>query len=614
MKKILSITLAVGMLAFTVSPVLGVTIEELQAQIAALMAQLQQLQGSQGGQAYNFTRDLTVGMKGDDVTALQNYLISTGHFTHSGGATGYFGPITKAAVAAWQAANGVSPASGYFGPISRAKYNALTSATTPTPAPTETVTPTPTSTPTPTPAEEPTEGSLEVKLSATPANNTEIELGGTAKAVLGIELKAKDSNMTVKRIDVQTGAQRPWLNFAHIGLYDGDNAIVGITPTSANSYEFDSTTYGIRFATDFTIPKGTTKVITVKVSALSAITGQTSDLTRTITVPTTGIRAVDTAGISGNYGATGTSRNLIIKYTASGTMEVALNSNSPEERIVQTSDSAVTENIEALRLDLKAKTTNATLKRLTVSVNGALVSGAKLFDGDTLLASETISGGYATFTDLTVALTKDVAKTLTVKIDSIATTTSGTTTVAYANMLAEDVHYNIISSITGTATGKIVHLYNKAPQLALVSSSLSVVPDTQNRRAQGNIKIKVTAVGGDIFIATTSVPATGGIIASSTLALASTSYNVAPVSGYSYTTGSWGWKVAGGQEGIFDVAVALNNHGGTAGFHQAWISKLVWNTTDSATGAISWTDMLGLGKHNAVGDATLKTPAVYLAN
>lgn len=64
----------------------------------------------------SFTKDLTVGSTGADVTALQVKLgVSP--------ATGYFGAITKAAVVAYQAANGITPASGYVGPITRAKMN-----------------------------------------------------------------------------------------------------------------------------------------------------------------------------------------------------------------------------------------------------------------------------------------------------------------------------------------------------------------------------------------------------------------------------------------------------------------------------------------------------------
>lgn len=100
------------------------TAEELQAQITALMAQIAQLQGGSTSSigCYAFTRDLTDGVSGADVSALQSYLASKGMFSVA--PTGYFGAITKAAVAAWQTANGVMPAAGYFGAISRAKYAA----------------------------------------------------------------------------------------------------------------------------------------------------------------------------------------------------------------------------------------------------------------------------------------------------------------------------------------------------------------------------------------------------------------------------------------------------------------------------------------------------------
>lgn len=98
---------------------------DLQAQIAALLAQIAtlqaQLNASTGGttvSSYNFTRDLTVGAKGADVTALQNILISKGHLKISA-PTAYFGPATQAALAAWQKSAGVSPAVGYFGPKTR---------------------------------------------------------------------------------------------------------------------------------------------------------------------------------------------------------------------------------------------------------------------------------------------------------------------------------------------------------------------------------------------------------------------------------------------------------------------------------------------------------------
>ncbi len=112
------------------------SVDALQAQIASLLAQIAALQAQIGAStgsssSYTFTRDLTVGSTGADVKALQQFLNSHGaQVAASGtGAPGsestYFGTLTKAALAKWQAANGVSPAAGYFGPITRAKVNSM---------------------------------------------------------------------------------------------------------------------------------------------------------------------------------------------------------------------------------------------------------------------------------------------------------------------------------------------------------------------------------------------------------------------------------------------------------------------------------------------------------
>jgi peptidoglycan hydrolase-like protein with peptidoglycan-binding domain len=80
-----------------------------------------------------FARDLTLGSTGADVTALQTWLISKG-FSIPAGATGYFGAQTQAAVAAYQAANGITPAAGYFGPITRGRINVPAPVPAPSPS------------------------------------------------------------------------------------------------------------------------------------------------------------------------------------------------------------------------------------------------------------------------------------------------------------------------------------------------------------------------------------------------------------------------------------------------------------------------------------------------
>ncbi len=134
----LTITTLVMMVGVAVIPVAAnaQSTSTLQAQIAALLAQINQLQGQLGNSSsgtgtssYQFNHDLTVGSKGADVTALQNLLISKGFLKVS--ATGYFGTLTQKAAAAWQASVGISPAAGYFGPKSRAYVNSMTVSTVP---------------------------------------------------------------------------------------------------------------------------------------------------------------------------------------------------------------------------------------------------------------------------------------------------------------------------------------------------------------------------------------------------------------------------------------------------------------------------------------------------
>jgi hypothetical protein len=100
------------------------SLEELIALVTQLQSQLGQsgsttTGGGSAASCYTFTRDLTIGATGADVMELQKFLMAAGQSIPAG-PSDYFGSQTQAALAAWQAANGVSPAAGYFGPITRA--------------------------------------------------------------------------------------------------------------------------------------------------------------------------------------------------------------------------------------------------------------------------------------------------------------------------------------------------------------------------------------------------------------------------------------------------------------------------------------------------------------
>lgn len=72
------------------------------------------------GGGFLFMSDLALGMTSQDVLELQTRLQAEGYFTAT--PTGYFGPITMAAVQSYQTAHGIS-ATGYVGPITRAALN-----------------------------------------------------------------------------------------------------------------------------------------------------------------------------------------------------------------------------------------------------------------------------------------------------------------------------------------------------------------------------------------------------------------------------------------------------------------------------------------------------------
>jgi hypothetical protein len=86
--------------------------------------------GSTAPMLSSLTTDLTVGARGANVSALQAFLIAQGKGSaasalSAASATGYFGSLTKSALAEYQKAVGIKPATGYFGSITRAYLKSM---------------------------------------------------------------------------------------------------------------------------------------------------------------------------------------------------------------------------------------------------------------------------------------------------------------------------------------------------------------------------------------------------------------------------------------------------------------------------------------------------------
>jgi peptidoglycan hydrolase-like protein with peptidoglycan-binding domain len=224
------------------------TTADLQAQIAALLAQVNALTAQLNAGAAvtaTFTRDLTLGSTGADVQALQRWLNANGYLVASvgpgapGQETMYFGGLTKAAVARFQAANNISPAVGYFGPITRSAVNAMIQANVGTGSGTGT------GTTTPPPADDDDEleggaGSISDADFVSNLNNEEVGEGEEDAEVAGLEIEADDGSdimiTAVRLVFVKTSAGAGssddfedyadevslWFNGEEVARVDGD--------------------------------------------------------------------------------------------------------------------------------------------------------------------------------------------------------------------------------------------------------------------------------------------------------------------------------------------------------------------------------------------------------
>src|SRR3989338_6941708 len=255
------------------------TIEQLLAQIASLQASLEALQGGPStttSAQCNFTRSLTIGSNGSDVTCLQDYLTSTGHFTFSGGSTGYFGSATKAAVASWQASNNVSPAVGFFGPISQAKYNSVATTTT-----TTTTTP-----------------------------ETPETADGAQALIEGLRLTFTGDNVKITSLKVKRGGISADADIANMYLKVDGNILDNIASVSSTYSTFNNAAglFAVNGTKDvevlFDLASGTTSGKTINFSVNSA-----SDIT------------VDSGTVSGSYPIMG---NSIATATASDLGKVTI--------------------------------------------------------------------------------------------------------------------------------------------------------------------------------------------------------------------------------------------------------------------------------------------------
>ena len=507
---------AVSVMALSFAlPASAATVAELQAQINALMAQLSSMSG--GTAASSFTADLTIGSKGAEVTALQDMLSAGGYLVMPAGvAKGYFGALTKSAVAKWQTAKGISPAAGYFGAKSRAAAGSVagTPSTPATPAVTGISTPG-------------AEGTIAV--STATVSNATIYSGSSMQPVLAFKVKATNSDVAIQRLKVDLGTNSKVYTraFSTIYLVDESGKTLASSPLNANTVT-KGTEVTPRYTVTLTgfssvVPKDATKTFTVKVDVMSFSSTDSSvaNVAWTFTLQNNAIRGVDGAGIDQYEGTNGLTKDITTGAALSDTASLSLSTaaSTPLTQEVIASGGSLNneaDKVTLLNFDLQAKKDNVLLTDLVATVtrtNGAATASSTfLYVGDTLIGTATLSGSTATFSDINYNISKDTTKTFTLKADirnasavqtTIGSTLSGTVTFLTAENTVGDTLTN--TYLSGSATGNSILVTSAGPVFSLVGTptlvkgSLPVQNNYATSTAAATFNLKIKAVGSAIM-------------------------------------------------------------------------------------------------------------------
>jgi len=516
--KLATVSAIVASFAF---PASAATVAELQAQINALMAQLSSMSGGAAAST-SFTTDLTIGSKGAEVTALQDMLSAGGYLVMPAGvAKGYFGALTKSAVAKWQAAKGITPAVGYFGAKSRAAAGSVTTTTT-------TTTTSPAVTGISTPGAEGT-----IAVSTATVSNATIYSGSSMQPVLAFKVKATNSDVAIQRLKVDLGTNSKVYTraFSRIYLVDESGKTVASSDLNANTVT-KGTEATPRYTVTLTgfssvVPKDTTKTFTVKVDVMSFSSTDTSvaNVAWTFTLQNNAIRGVDGAGIDQYEGTNGLTKDITTGAALSDTASLTLSTgaNTPLTQEVVAAGGSLNNEIDKVTLltfDIQAKKDNVLvtdLMALVSNVGPATASSTFLYAGDTLIGTATIGQDKkATFADINYSIAKDTTKTFTIKADirnatavqtTITATLTGNTTYLTAENTAGDSLTN--TYISGSATGNNILVTNIGPVFSLTGTPTITRTVTSNSSSSTStaavtFNVNIKAVGGSLLLGSLS--------------------------------------------------------------------------------------------------------------
>lgn len=538
-----------------------------------------------------YTRDLTVGSTGADVSSLQTTLESKGFLVIPASVSkGYFGSLTKTALAKYQASVGIAPALGFFGPITRVHLNGVV------------VTPNPTGGNSSGSGLSGGEGDIKnFKVLGNPGDEDLDE--GESKDILGFEFEAKGSDLRVERVDVFAATtSKPWKVVESARLMYGGKEIAEVSNLDSKG-EWDEESddvYSFRFSIDkkanAIVEEGEKAKFYVELTAQDAIdSDEEGDID--FYVPDDGIRVIDAEGIYTYAGADSSVRTVTFGEAASGDLEIKIDGSDNEDRTIFVDENSSTDGVEILRFTIEGDESDVTIDELSVEL--AKISGLEDLsdviksltlevDGDEI-ASESIDSGSGnktvTFEDLEddfeVADGDEIEVVVYADFDeqdgNYAEGFAFEASVDASAIDAEDAAGDT-ASVSGDVTGGEIEV--RVNGLNVEFDSASATEDAANDAGEYDtgtytIRFDVSANGDDVYVSGASFAYT-------------VSGNAVAVSEFDAVGGDYDeetntWKVADGDIATFELTVELTSNTTTSTSQRVTLTGINWDTSDVAS-------------------------------
>jgi peptidoglycan hydrolase-like protein with peptidoglycan-binding domain len=617
------------------------TLEELQTQIAMLLEKITALQGQVNNQpniaipSISLSRNLSQGMTGSDVEALQKFLnsdtdtlVAISGAGSKGNETMYFGPATHAAVIKYQnkyrtqilTPLGLNQGTGFVGASTRSHINARGSVVTPPNTGNPSV---------PDVDDAPGqpisvlrgEGDLDTFEIEAP-DNTSIREAASDEPIAELTLEARDGDIEISRLDLTLVADNsnsekdPWDTFEDVSLWIGGKKIAEKKIDTRSAFQNRNTGL-VRFSNlDLIIEEDEEIEVTLAVSIRNRVNGAGANSNWSVSVDSlrykNGVNVVTVDTTTGDLKKAVSFE--IVERGDGEELKFSTSNTNPSERTVIVDDQKRTNNITLLSYTIEALGNDIELDKLYVNVQTGtaqfddVVSDFRLKIGNKVFKKHSIvtTGNYSTTSVLAVfdidnkiKIDEDEKVTVEVIVDLKAKTNyqNGETIFAQITSLERDrteaEGADDVESFSGSVIGKVQTLI--AEGIFVPIDSVKFKTETLgNNSTVGvfTIEFEVTAVEGDFFItdkaSTSSINAIGGIQYSVDTTAGVPDSVTAILSSTADEDANGVFKVRWGQTETFTLTVTVD--AANAGSHRVLLEALRFsNSSNGITNGTTYT-------------------------